>query len=94
MIETILHRRPGAVEAIEHARPERPAMGDHGGVVDVTGLAERLAARLGLREQTLFNQDVEADKQRIARKCGKALVRRVAVACRPERQHLPQPLAG
>ena len=41
-------------------------MGDHGREIDLTGLAERLAARLGLREQSLLDQQIEADEQRIA----------------------------
>ena len=51
-------------------------------------------ADLGLGEQSVLDQPFEADQQRIAGKRGEALVRRVAVAGRSERQHLPEPLAG
>ena len=68
-------------------------MGDDAGEVDVAGW-EGLAVRLGLSEQAILDQPFEADEHRIARKRGKTLVRRVAVARRPERQHLPQALAG
>ena len=66
-IEAILHRAAaGGVEAIERSRPERPAMGDDAGEVDVAR-REGLAARLRLREQAILDQPFEADEHRIAR---------------------------
>ena len=95
-IEAIAHRRRRRrVEAIEHSRPERPTVGDDGGEVDVARLEERArraaSARVSSPSSIRRSRLIE---QRIARKRRKALVRRVAVAGRPERQHLPQPLAG
>ncbi len=82
------------LEAIEHARPERLAVCDDGGEIDVSVGKRRLAARLGGREPSLFDQRIEADEQRIARECGETLVRGIAVAGGTERQHLPEALAG
>src|SRR4029453_19515414 len=45
-----------------------------------------------LRQQSLLDEEVEADQERVARESGEALVGRVAVARGAERQHLPQPL--
>ena len=52
----------------------------------------RSCTHFRLREQTVLDQPVGADEQRIAGKRREALIRRVAVARRSERQHLPQPL--
>ena len=65
------------------------AKGDAG----ASGAARRSFA-LGRSEQALVDQTVEADEQRIAGERGEALIRRVAVAGGPERQHLPELLAG
>ena len=67
----------------DHAPGSRPAPSGEGARV----------AGVRLREQSVLDQLFEADQQRIARKRGEALIRRVAVAGRAERQHLPQSLA-
>ena len=91
------------VESIEHARPQRLPMGDHGGVVDASAATDETpgaagalgrSRRIGLGEQSLLDQPIEADEQRIAGERGEALVRRIAIAGRAQRQHLPQVLAG
>ena len=49
---------------------------------------------IGWAEQSVLDQEVRADQQRIARKRGQARVRRVATPGGPQRQGLPPPLAG
>ena len=77
------------IEAIEHARPQCPAVGDHRREVDMLQRERARVAGLRFREQSVLNQLFEADEQGIAGKRGEALVRRVAVASRSEREHLP-----
>ena len=64
-------------------------------VVDVAGLASPFAVLhlFGL-QQTVFDQHVRIDQVRIAGKGGKALIRRIAVAGRAEREDLPETLSG
>ena len=95
-IEPIAHaRREPLLEAIEHARPERLAMRDDRREVDVPSVEAARAARLPTPSSRPSSiKRIEADEQRIAGKRGKALVRRIAVAGRAERQHLPQALTG
>ena len=84
-----------ALEPIEHSRPERLTVRDHSWEVD--GCHRRRPPRRGLRSSVSSPcsiRQIEADQQRIAGERGKALVWRVAVAGRSERQHLPESLAG
>ena len=62
-------RRGGSrrIEPIEHARPQRPAVGQHEREVDVAGGERLLAGCLRRREQPLLDQVIEADEQRVAR---------------------------
>ena len=45
-------------------------------------------------EQALLDERVQRDEQHIAREGRRARIRRIPVAGRPERQHLPESLAG
>ena len=47
---------------------------------------------IGGGEKTLVYETVGTDEERVAGKRGEALIRRVAIAGRTKRQHLPQPL--
>src|SRR5205085_650898 len=47
-----------------------------------------------LTEQTLFDQSVGTDEQGVPGEGGEALIRRIAVAGRPQGQHLPERLPG
>ena len=48
------------------------------------------AFNLAALKQAVLNKHIKVNKIRIARRGGKALVRRIAVACRPKGQHLPR----
>ena len=69
-------------------------MGDHGREVDAAGLESSMIIRVMFRQQSVVNQSFDADEQRIARERGEALIGRIAVAGRSERQYLPEPLTG
>ena len=61
-----------------------------GAVIDKFGLGTPVELiALTLLKQALFNQVFERNEVRISRKCRKGLIRRIAIACRSERQHLP-----
>ena len=69
-------------------------MRNHVWVVEHSLVKTEGAAKFRSEKQVLLDQQVEADQEGIAGKRGKTLVRRIAVACRAERQYLPQALSG
>src|SRR5215475_5698200 len=91
-IEAIALLRPGGLlEPIQHLRPERAPMLNHGGEVDPS-FGPGGTARCLVREQPVLGQPFEADEQRIAGKRREALIRRIAVPGGAERQNLPDAL--
>ena len=93
-VEPVAQRGGRTGKALEHSRPERLTMRNHPRVVDQSIVKAKGAAKLRSGKQVLLDQQVEADEEGIAGKRGKTLVRRIAVACRAERQYLPQALPG
>ncbi len=69
-------------------------MSDDALVIDAAWHEGWPAARLGSVQQSVLDEHVEADQKRVAGKCRKRLVRRIAIAGWAERQHLPEPLTG
>src|SRR5262249_7455775 len=65
--------------------------GDHRAVVHALR-GERRVLQVLRAEQAFVAQALEADQQRVAREGREALVRRIAVARRPQWEHLPQTL--
>ena len=65
-----------------------------GAVIDEFGLGAPVELiALTLFKEALFNQVFERNEVRISRKCRKGLIRRISIACRSERQHLPVALS-
>src|SRR5215510_14360536 len=93
-IEAIAFRRWRCLlEPIQDARPDRAAVLDDGGEVDATVLKPRGPASLVFSQQSVLDQPFGADEQRIAGERREALIWRIAVAGRAERQDLPDSLA-
>ena len=73
---------------VEQARPRA----DHSPEVDVVFGKPRQRVEPAIIDEPRIAEIVERDHQRIARERGERLVGRVAVAGRPEREHLPETL--
>jgi hypothetical protein len=81
-------------ETLGGAREQRLPVRDHRAVVDVVVGERRVVTQLVCGEEPVLDEQIEADQQRIAGERGEALVGRVAVARRPEWEHLPERLPG
>ena len=92
-LEAIASGRSRCVKVFEHSRPHPKAMGDHGSEVDI--VSGELDARFGLRrgEQAVLDEALGADEEWIPGEGREALIRRIAVPRRAERQHLPHALS-
>src|SRR5579871_4425970 len=83
-----------ALKLCERLAQQRQLPGNDRSKVD--DLERKLGAfgQVLCREIAAVEQALHADQQGIAGKGGKALIRRVSVAGRTERQHLPDALSG
>src|SRR5205085_12619640 len=79
-------------EVFEGAPEQFVFVFDDGAVLDALGRELRRFAYVLLTEQALFDQFVGTDEQSVTGEGREALIRRIAVAGRPQRQHLPERL--
>jgi len=91
-LETIAQgNRRGRRKALEHCWPQCSAVCDDGLKID--GTVRECRAALAGGQQTICDEVVERDQQRVAGERRKALIRRIPVTGRPQRQDLPDALA-
>ena len=62
--------------------------------IPVVDWSNRRLLKLRLVQQSVFSQPFRTDQQRVTGECGIRGIRRVAVAGRSQRQHLPETLTG
>ena len=93
-VECFALGRRTSPERLESSPQQGDLPRDHGAEIHLVSRKIRTQLQLAGIEITALHERVETDQQRIAGESREALIRRVPIASRAQRQNLPDALAG